>query len=45
MKNQVGRLKPIVDKFTLSSTKLNMILENQRAIFNKAGLGYNPLKR
>ena len=42
LKLDVEKYKPIVDKFTYSSEKLNMILNSQRAVFNKAGLGYNP---
>ena len=44
-KDEINRLKSIVDKFTLSSNKLNMILDNQKAIYDKAGLGYKPLKK
>ena len=29
-----------MDKFTLSSTRLDMMLKSQRTIFDKAGLGY-----
>ena len=39
LKLDVEKYKPIVDKFTYSSEKLNMILNSQRAVFNKAGLG------
>ena len=35
----------MVEKFTLSSNKLQMILDNQKAIYDKAGLGYNLLKK
>ena len=45
LKDEMNKLKSIVDKFTLSSNKLNMILENQKAIYDKAGLGYKPLKK
>ena len=45
LKNEITKLKPIVEKFTLSSNKLNMILDNQKAVYDKAGLGYNPLKK
>ena len=44
LKNKIDNLKLIVKKFTLSSNKLYMIFENQKAIYDKAGLGYNPLK-
>ena len=32
--------KSLIDRFILSSTRLNMMLKSQRAIFDKAGLGY-----
>ena len=34
------KTKSLMNKFTLSSTRLDMILKSQRAIFDKAGLGY-----
>ena len=45
LKNKIAKLKPIVEKFTLSSTKLQMILDNQKTVYDKANLGYNPLKK
>ena len=42
LKLDIEKYKPIVDKFTYSSEKMNMILNSQRAVFNKARLGYNP---
>ncbi len=45
LKNEVHKYKPIVEKFTQSSEKLNLILSNQRAVFNKAGLGYKTNKQ
>ena len=41
---EVDKLKPIIDKFTLSSQKLNLMLDNQKVVFDKARLGYNPNK-
>ena len=41
---EVDKLKPIIDKFTLRSQKLNLMLDNQKTIFDKAGLGCNPNK-
>ena len=38
---EVDRLKPLVDKLTLSSNKLELILKNQRDVGNKTGIGYN----
>ena len=43
-KEELEKLKSFVEKFTYSSEKLNMFLNNQRAIFNKAGLGFKPQK-
>ncbi len=37
---EVNKFKPIVEKFTISSEKLNLMINNQRAKFEKAGLGY-----
>ena len=45
LKNEIVKLKSMVEIFTLSSNKLHMILDNQKAIYDKAGLGYNPLKK
>ena len=45
LKNEIVKLKLIVEKFTLSSNKLHMILDNQKIIYDKVGLGYNPLKK
>ena len=41
---ELDKLKPIMDKFILSSQKLNLLLDNQKEVFDKAGLGYNPIK-
>ena len=43
LKREVKRLKPLVDKLTLSSNKLELILKNQREISSKAGIGYNSV--
>ena len=45
LKDELKKVKPFVEKFTYSSEKLNMLLNNQRAVFNKAGLGYNSQKK
>ena len=37
---ELNKIKPFVDKFTLSSCKLNMILKDQKAVFDKVGLGF-----
>ena len=38
-------MKPFVEKFTYSSEKLNLLLNNQRAVFDKAGLGFRTHKK
>ena len=40
LKIELNKVKPFVEKFTFSSHKLEMILNNQKAIFDKAGLGF-----
>ena len=38
-------LKPLVDKFICSSEKLRMILNNQKAIYDKTEICYNSNKK
>ena len=38
-------LKPIVQKFTFSSEKLQLMLKNQKSIFNNAEIGFNSLRK
>ena len=38
---ELDKYKPIVDKFTYSFKKLDIILNSQQTMFNRAGLGYN----
>ena len=45
LKEEVEKLKPLVDKLTLSSNKLELILKDQRDSNNKAGIGYNSLNK
>ena len=45
LKKELEKVKPFVEKFIYSSEKLNMLLNNQRAIFNRAGLGYKSKQR
>ena len=40
IKKQLEKYKSIVKKFTFSSERLNLLLKDQRAILNRAGLGY-----
>ena len=44
-KEEVTKLKPIVDRFALSSNKLQMIIDSQKAVYDKVGLGYNTLRK
>ena len=39
----MNQLKPLVDKLTLSSNKLELILKNQRYSNNRAGIGDNSI--
>ena len=45
VKKELEKYKLIVDKFTFSSERLDMLLNNQRAVFNRAGIGYNPTNK
>ena len=45
LKKEVEKLKPLVDKLTLSSNKLELILKDHRDSNNKAGIGYNSLNK
>ena len=39
-KEELNKLNPFVDRFTLSSHRLDLILKNQKMVFDKARLGY-----
>ena len=41
LRKDVNQLKPLVDKLTLSSNKLELILRTQKDSTDKAGIGYN----
>ena len=45
LKKEFKKIKSFVKKFTCSSEKLEMLLNNQRDVFNKAGLGFKPQKK
>lgn len=45
LKKEVEKLKPIVKRFTLSFEKLNILLNNQKLVYNKISLGFNFLKK
>ena len=45
MKKELEKYKSIVENFTFSYKKLNMLLKDQRAIFNRIDLGYKPLNK
>lgn len=42
MKNKVDILHNTLDMFTKEINNLNIFLGNQRAMYNKIGLGYEP---
>ena len=44
-KKELDKYKFIVEKFTFSSKRLNMLLRDQRAIFNSTELGYKLLNK
>ena len=41
----IEELKPLIDKLTLSSNKLELLLKDQKDSSNKAGIGYNFLSK
>ena len=41
LKREIQKLKPIVDKMTLSSSKLELLLTSNRDSYDKTGIGYN----
>ena len=45
LKKELGKYKPIVEKFTFNSERLNMLLRDQQTVFNHIGLGYKPLNK
>ena len=45
LKEELRKIKSFMEKFTYSSEKLEILLNNQRAIFNKTGLGYKSQKK
>ena len=42
LKKKLEKYKSIVENFIFSLERLNMLLKDQRAVFNHAGLGYKP---
>ena len=40
MKKELEKYKSIAKKFTFSFERLNILLKDQQAVFNNAGLGY-----
>ena len=45
LNDELKKIKPFVEKFIYSSKKLHMLLNKQRAIFDKAGFGFKPQKK
>ena len=44
LKKELEKLKPIIENFIFSFEKLQIILSNQKVIFKKTRLGFNPHK-
>ena len=45
LREEIKTLKPILEKFTIDSQKLQLILNNQKVIFDKVGIDFNPLRK
>ena len=45
MTKDLEKDKSLLDRFTLSSNRLDMMLKNQWAIFDKARLGYKTYQK
>ena len=45
IKKELEKYKSIVEKFTFSSERLNMLLKDQQVVFNHVDLGYKPLNK
>ena len=45
LKKDVEKLKPLVDKLTLSSNMLELLLKDQNGSNNKSKMGYDTLSR
>ena len=45
LKEELEKVKPFIDKFTYSSEKLDLLLNNQRTVFDKAGLGFKTQRK
>ena len=42
LNDELKKIKPFIKKFTYGSKNLHILLNEQRAIFNKTGLGFKP---
>ena len=45
LKNQVKDLKNTLERFSLGSKNLDLILGTQRAVYNRTGLGFKPKRK
>ena len=45
LRKEIEILKHVVEKFTIGSQKLQLILNNQKIIFDKTGIGFNPSRK
>lgn len=44
-KNNVDDLTKTLENFVKCRDNLNVLLGNQRCVFDKAGIGYDPIKK
>lgn len=42
LQKQVQKLKSLVDKLTLTSNKVELILKNKKGVYDIAKIGFNP---
>ena len=42
LEKELEKYKSIIERFTFCSERLNMLLKDQRTVFNHARLGYKP---
>ena len=45
LKKDIETLKSMLERFTISLQKLQLIVNNQKIIFDKARIGYNSLRK
>ena len=45
LREEINILKPMLEKFNIGSQKLQLILNNQKVIFDKARITFNPSRK